>query len=154
MTPRKLKPIRALDRLANDERHKLWTDLDHGLSYSAAVRLLGAEHFISIPRHKLYAWWHREKDRRNLNVHLSEAQQLDMTAYLDLLNGQSLPWAALLHHHIYKAAFAVICSEEHTPAQLLTLQRIANNQFNQRITTEKIQLSNRVLDLRERQQAA
>src|SRR5687768_10721779 len=117
---RKLHPIRALDRLSTDERDQLWTDLDNGLSYSRAVRLLGAEHFVTIKRHKLHTWWHREKDRRDLNANLSAEHQLDAARFLELLNAQSLPWPDLIHSGIFKSAFALTCRTDNTPAQLLT----------------------------------
>src|SRR5262245_8603802 len=94
---RKLKPIPHLDRLDPAERAQLWTDLDNGLSYDRAVLRLGAEHFITIRRHKLVTWWHREKDRRDLNAQLASDHHLDPVAYLALLNGQTLPWSDLIH---------------------------------------------------------
>src|SRR5262249_21675198 len=99
----------------------------------------------------LYSWYHREKDRREFNAHLPHAHQLDTTHYLDLLNSEWLPWPRLIHSHILKAAFAVVTSgEEHTPNRLLTLQRIANNPFNQQITRDKIELDKRKQSFRER----
>ncbi len=139
MLPRKLKPIRELDPLSEAERTQLWTDLNNGLSYDSALRLLGAEHFIVIRRHKLFTWWHREHDRRELNVRLPSGYRLDPAQFFDLLNGQSLPWGDLLQTRILQAAYLLAQDENHTPAQLQTLQRIANNPVVQQLAIRKEQ---------------
>ncbi len=147
---RKLQPIHDLDILPPDCRDRLWFDLHHGLSYDRALRLIAAENFVVIRRHRLFTWYHREKDRRELNANLPSPHQLDSAAFLALLNSEVLPWPQLIHTHIFKAAFALALStEDHTPSRLLILQRIANNPFNQEISREKLALEKRKQSFRE-----
>jgi hypothetical protein len=150
MKPRTLKPITELDPLTEAERDQLWADLHAGLAYNRAVRLLGAEHFIAIHRHRLIAWYQRELLRRGINDQLAGERRIAAAEFLQLLNGQTLPWSALMHARILRAAFLLTEDEEQTPAKLLALQRIANNEFHQHIATEKLQLEKRRQTFRER----
>lgn len=144
-----------LDALSEGERDRLWADLDAGLSYDRAVLLLAKEHFAVIKRHRLFTWWHREDQRRALNAYLPLGQRLAAAEFLDLLNGQALPWSELMHGRILRAAFLLSGEEEEqTPAKLLSLQRIANNEFHQEIVREKLELEKRRQNLRELQARA
>lgn len=150
--PRQFKPIYELDRLSEAERDQLWADLNQGLSYDRALRILGKEHFAPIKRHRLYTWWHREDLRRQLNASLPAASRLAAAEFLQLLNGQTLPWSELMQARILRAAFLLTDeAEEQTPSKLATLQRIANNEFNQEMARERLDLEKRRVALREKQ---
>lgn len=149
--PRQLKPIHELDRLSEAERDQLWFAMHEGLSYDRAVRVLAREHFAPIKRHRLYTWWHREDMRRQLNAHLPERSRLAAAEFLQLLNGQTLPWSGLMQARILRAAFLLTEEEDQTPSKLLALQRIANNEFNQEMAREKLGLEKRRQALREKQ---
>jgi hypothetical protein len=151
MKPRPLKPFSELDRLSDTDRAQLWLDLHTGLSYTRAVRILAKEHFVYIRRHRLFRWWQLEHDRRQLNANIPSESHLTAGQFLDLLNGQSLPWADLMHTRILQAGYLMIGSGDQTPSRLVTLQRIANNQFNQQIAREKLELAKRSLAVRQTQ---
>lgn len=154
MKPRRLKPFTELAQLTEADRGQLWDALNAGLTYDRAVLLLAKEHFAVIKRHRLYTWWHREDQRRALNAHLPPAHQIAAAEFLDLLNGQALPWSDLMHARILRAAFLLSNEEEQTPSKLLSLQRIANNEFHQEIAREKLDLEKRRQNLRELQAQA
>ena len=151
MNTRKLKPIRELQTLSPELQDQLWLSLQGGLSFSRAVRRLGAEHFIAIKRHKIVRWFHLESERRQMNRHLPQEFQITLENFIDLQNGAALPWPALMHQLILRAATLLTFRDDNTPAQLVALQRIANNPLKSEIAREKLDLERRRQSLREQQ---
>lgn len=138
---RKLKPIRDLDPLTPAERDQLWTDLDNGLAFTTAVRLLGAEHFLSIKRHKLVTWWHREKQRREINTQIPPGFHITAEDLLALMNGDTVAYNPVGIALLQKRAFDLACAPEISATILASLLRIFHYPKALEFTQRRLQIS-------------
>lgn len=146
---RKLKLFHDFDRLSPADLQRVHDALARS-TYRQTMEFLRDEFGIAITYGRLQRYYHHWQ--QTLLLKAQTGASITVNEYIRFQNGEALPYPAITQHLIQKAAFIQAANpENHTPARLLTLQRIANNPFNQRIAAEKADLEKRKLALRERE---
>jgi hypothetical protein len=146
---RKLKLFHEFDRLSPADLQRVHDSLSRS-TYRKTIDFLRDEFGIVISYGRLQRYY--QHWQQTLLIKTQSGVQIGVNEFIQFQNGEALPFSDLTHHLIYKAAFIQAAQpENHTPAKLLALQRIANNPFNQEIAREKLDLEKRKLVLREKQ---
>lgn len=146
---RKLKLFHEFDRLSAADLQQVHDSLTR-TTYRETIDFLREEFGIVISYGRLQRYY--QHWQQTLLLKAQAGVQITVNEYIQFQNGVALPFSDLTQHLIYKAAFIQAAQpENHTPAKLLTLQRIANNPFNQKMASEKLELEKRKLVLREKQ---
>jgi hypothetical protein len=146
---RKLKLFHELDRLSPADLQRVHDSLSRS-TYRQTIDLLRDKFGVLISYGRLQRYY--QHWQQTLLIKAQAGVQIGVNELIQFQNGEALPFADLTQHLIYKAAFIQAAQpENHTPAKLLALQRIANNPFNRKLASEKLDLEKRKLVLREKQ---
>jgi hypothetical protein len=144
----KLKPFHDFDRLAPDQLNTVHDSLVN--STFEKTRVLLRDHFqIQISYKRLHTYYHRWQHTVRLKEETGVA--MSVTEFISLQNGDALPFSLVTQYLIQKFACQEAASGENTPAQLLTLQRIANYPFQCEIARERVELEKQKQELRQQQ---
>ena len=109
-----LKPITDFDALTDAQRDQLHNWLDEGIAVHAVMTKLKDEFGFVITYNKLYRYWQRLLQSRLLadpadpTGHIDAAQNI--RAFLDLLNGNPVPYDQAGLTLIQKRAFEAACA--------------------------------------------
>lgn len=101
---------------------------------------------IAISYGRLQRYYHRWQQAEEIKA--QSGVNISVNELVAIQNGENISLAPIAQHLILKSACIQAGSGENNPAQLLTLQRIANNQFNQEMAKAKNELEQRRQNLR------
>jgi len=151
----KLKPIPELDNLPDEKRDLLHDWIEH-LGYRKTLEKLQSEWQLAVTYNKLFRYYHRHLKKSAIGSLLED--QLSMSDFLAILNGEPVPYDQTGIELIMKRAFDTACARDINPSTLATLLRVfhykTNREWNQRRlaqTDERIEISDRLAKVREQE---
>src|SRR5687767_13969524 len=121
----KLQPITDFDALTDDQRDQLHNWLEEGIATRTVMTKLKDEFGFDVTYNKLYRYGKRLLQSRLLvdtADHNDTAQNI--RTFLDILNGNPVPYDEAGLALIQKRAFEAACAPKLRISQLATLQRV------------------------------
>ena len=150
----KLQPITNFDALTDSQRDQLHNWLDEGVATRNIMTKLKDEFGFVITYNKLYRYGKRLLQSRLLvdtADHNDTAQNI--RTYLDMLNGNPVPYDEAGLALIQKRAFEAACAPKLRSSQLATLQRVFHYKTARAECARRAELNEQSAQIRaERQQ--
>lgn len=143
---RKLKLFHDFDRLSPADLQRVHDSLLNS-TYHKTIAFLRDQFGVVITYGRLQRYYQRWQETQLIKA--QSGVTIGVNELISLQNGAALPIPALAHHLIQKAACIQAAQPNQTPARLLSLQRIASHDFNQKMAREKSELEKRKQACRE-----